>query len=482
MPVDGYTANLVLSRLTYGPIPSSRSELMSGGLRPWLEQQLFDRGVETNGLISGKTVFLSNQLDVRATLLHQNYRRREERVSQETAALTLLRRLYSVNQVTESLVEFISDYVPVPLFSEADWARMDYDKTIRAGIGGTYPELLASLSLHPAMLFYLNGQTNTARSPNENFGRELLELFTITPLDRYTETDVQAVAKLLTGINYSMVEYRTVARPDNHSFGPIKVKGFSHSNSYTSNSEVILSRARQLIVHLAKLPATAKAFSLRMARRYLSDNPPSDLLRAMESTYLETKGSIPKTMQSMVLHPRFLSTPAVKVKRPAEHFCSTVRALELEPSAKLLENKGTAWGVESDAFNPLLGILNRQGHAPFDWETPDGYPDFATAWSTFGGQIQRWNFSAKVSQGGLSNLFSKPNYQTQFLGYKNLEELISDISQSLLAQPLRSEDRDQMVRLLQSSDVRNLPDATRRTRAVSMATALVMATEEWNSR
>jgi hypothetical protein len=184
----------------------------------------------------------------------------------------------------------------------------------------------------------------------------------------------------------------------------------------------------------------------------------------------------------MVLHPRFLSTPAVKVKRPAEHFCSTVRALGLEPSAKLLENKGTAWGVESDAFNPLLGILNRQGHAPFDWETPDGYPDFATAWSTFGGQIQRWNFSAKVSQGGLSNLFSKPNYQTQFLGYKNLEELISDISQSLLAQPLRSEDRDQMVRLLQSSDVRNLPDATRRTRAVSMATALVMATEEWNSR
>jgi uncharacterized protein (DUF1800 family) len=481
MPIDAYTANLLLSRLTYGPTYTSRAELTAQGLGPWLQGQFAGRE-ETHHLISGKTVFLSNQLDIRSTLLHQNYRRRHERVSQETAGLTLLRRLYSVNQVTESLVEFISDYVPVPLFSDADWARMDYDKTIRAGISGTYPDLLVSLSLHPAMLFYLNGQTNTVKSPNENFGRELLELFTVTPNDRYTETDVQSVAKLLTGISYSMVEYRTVARPENHYFGPISVKGFSHSNSSTGDSDVILSRARQLIVHLAKLPATAKAFSLRMARRYLSDKPAADILRAMEETYLETGGSIPKTMQTMVLHPRFLSTPAEKVKRPAEHFGSTVRALGLEPSSKLLENKGTSWGVESDALNPLVGVLNRQGHSPFDWETPDGYPDFATAWSTFGGQIQRWNFSARVSQGGLTNLFSQPTYQTQFLSYKDLPELVSSISQSLLAQPLRGEDRDQMVKLLQNSDFRNLPDATRRSRAVSMATALVMATEEWNSR
>lgn len=475
---NDFDTNLVLSRLTYGPEQSLRNQLVQKGLKNWLSEQLASNAEESHPLLQAGTAFLSNQLSLREVATHPNFRRRTERVAQEVASLTMLRRLYSDHQVRETLVEFISDYVPVPLFSSGEWARMDYDRTIRNMIGGTYPDLLVSLSFHPAMLFYLNGQTNTAKSPNENFGRELLELFTVTPKAQYTESDVVGASQMLSGISFSLLEYRTKAAPSLHHFGRIKVLGFTHPNAPTDSEDTILSRASQMILHLAKLPQTARAFSLRMATRFLSDRPPSDVLRAMEKSYLASGGSIFQTLQALVLHPRFLSTPASKVKRPAEHFSSTIRALALQPTVK---RPSGGW-LDSDALNPMLAVLKRQGHLPFDWETPDGFPDQSIAWATFGGQVQRWNLSARLSQGGYANIFNNSEYEKQFVDWLTLEELLSKISMSLLSQPLREVDAAHMVRLLKANEPRNLPEGPRKARMVQLAMALVMATEEWNVR
>lgn len=476
-----YASNLVLSRLTYGPETTSRANLQKLGLSGWLKAELRRAKPETHPFLTGSTLFLSNQLSLSQVKNHPNFRRQPQRISQEVAALTTLRRLYSVNQVRESLVEFISDYVPVPLYSPADWARMDYDQTIRGGISGTYPDLLSALAFHPAMLFYLNGQTNTATSPNENFGRELLELFTVTPAAKYSEKDVVASARLFSGISFSLLDYKTRAVPSDHYFGEIRVMGFRHSNAKTEDSETILNRARQLIRHLALQPETAKAFSARMAKRFLSDKPPADVLRAMEAKYLATGGSIFETLRTLAEHPRFISTPPSKVKRPAEHFSSTVRALALDLAAQY-QDLTSETSIPSDALNQLLAVLNRQGHLPYDWETPDGFPDTSAAWSTFGGQIQRWNFSSILSQGGYQRFFQQADLVQRFGNYSSLQELVSLVSTSLLAQPLLATDQAEIVKLLETNKGNNPLDAAAKKRQIGMALALVMATEEWNTR
>lgn len=71
-------------------------------------------------------------------------------------------------------------------------------RTQRAGAFGTFPDLLRTMTVDPAMLIWLDGRKSTGRNPNENYGREMMELFSLG-LGNYAESDVQADAKALTG-------------------------------------------------------------------------------------------------------------------------------------------------------------------------------------------------------------------------------------------------------------------------------------------
>ena len=479
--LDDFTTNLVLSRLTFGPNASSRAELSTLGLKKWLSQELAATAPEQSVFLSNPSTFPSNGETLAETLENPLYKRRAFWVSRELAALTTIRKLYAANQVQETLAEHFADYLPVPLFSQADIARMDYDRVIRANIKKTYPELLVAVAFHPAMLISLDGQTNTAASPNENFGRELLELFTVTPNAKYSEKDVVQASLMLTGINYSYATSELRAIPSKHYFGRISLLGYTHSNLPTDSSSTILTRAAQMITHLALLPATAEEFSLRMARRYLSETPSKKLLELMKSTYLATKGSIPAVFTAMVLSPEFLSTKPSKVKRPAEHLASSVRALNLELAVPIqdLVNSGQ---LDFNDLNALYNILWMQGHVPFDWETPDGYPDYSDAWTTFGGQAQRWNITAKISQGSMRNVFTVPNFSDLLTQSTSVSGVIDQVVQRTLSGPLRVSDKQRMVTLIEANVNRTQTPQQQFAKISSMAFGLVMATEEWNLR
>ena len=479
--LDDFTTNLVLSRLTFGPTAASRAELSSLGLKKWLTKELAAKAPEQSVFLTDPKTFPSSNETLAQTLENPLYRRRAFWVSRELAALTTLRKLYAANQVQETLAEHFADYVPVPLFSQADIARMDYDRTIRANIQKTYPELLVAAAFHPAMLISLNGQTSTAASPNENFGRELLELFTVTPKFKYSEKDVVQAALMLTGINYSYATTELRAIPSRHHFGRISLLGFTHSNLPTDSSATILSRATQMIKHLALLPATAEEFSLRMARRYVSETPSKKLLELMKRTYLSTKGSIPAVFSAMVLSPEFLATKPSKVKRPAEHLASSVRALNLELAAPI-QDLVTSGQLDFNDLNSLTTILERQGHVPFDWGTPDGYPDYSDAWTTFGGQAQRWNLTAKISQGAMRNVFTVPTFATLLTQSTSVSTVIDQVVQRTLSSPLRASDKQRMVTLIEANVNRAQTAQQQFAKISSMAFGLVMATEEWNLR
>ncbi|MCB9246843.1 MAG: DUF1800 domain-containing protein [Flavobacteriales bacterium] len=90
--------------------------------------------------------------------------------------------------------------------------------TLRAGAMGNFKELVRKITIDPAMLIYLNGNKNTKRAPDENYARELQELFTLGkgPGSQYTEADVQAAAKVLTGWRINATTLSSYFDPNQH--------------------------------------------------------------------------------------------------------------------------------------------------------------------------------------------------------------------------------------------------------------------------
>src|SRR4030088_2918076 len=92
---------------------------------------------------------------------------------------------------------------------------LNQNQTLRNGALGSFSDLLVSVTQDPAMLLWLDGVKNTNRAPNENYGREMMELFTLGWSNGYTETDVREQARALTGWHADFVRG---AAPSNFNF------------------------------------------------------------------------------------------------------------------------------------------------------------------------------------------------------------------------------------------------------------------------
>lgn len=106
-------------------------------------------------------------------------------------------------------------------------SEMQYsmNQLLRTQCKGNFKQLIHDVTLQPAMLYYLNGYLNIASAPDENYGRELLELFTLGQGSGYTEDDVQAAARVLTGWTF---------RQEDENDQPILPQTFFHAPNHTT--------------------------------------------------------------------------------------------------------------------------------------------------------------------------------------------------------------------------------------------------------
>ncbi|MEZ4740200.1 MAG: DUF1800 domain-containing protein [Flavobacteriales bacterium] len=103
-------------------------------------------------------------------------------------------------KLREKLTLFWYNHMPVELGAVFDGDMLyNYDQILRNHCMGNFRQMLVEVSKSPAMLTYLNGTLNTSVAPDENYARELMELFTLGEGSGYTEADVQAAARVLTG-------------------------------------------------------------------------------------------------------------------------------------------------------------------------------------------------------------------------------------------------------------------------------------------
>jgi uncharacterized protein (DUF1800 family) len=407
----------LVSRLTWGPTTDGRG-LDGMTARRWLEQQLHpsdDDGLppQVQAQIAGLTITARPMeqiaIDVKQLQLQvqaakgtdgakdagKSYQDALNTLSREAQTRSLLRDLYSKNQLKEQLTWFWLNHFNVHAPKGVIRALVgDYEETaIRPHVLGPFRELLAATLFHPAMIQYLDNQQNAVGKINENYAREIMELHTMGVGSGYSQTDVQELARILTGVGVNLSgqphlgpanQKQTVSdglfefNPRRHDFGDKMFLGQTIKGTG-------LDEVSQAIDILARQPATAKLISTQLAQYFCCDAPSSALVKAMSATFQKSDGDISAVLRTLFASAEFRASLGQKFKDPM-HW--TVSALRASFGSRIITNT-----------QPVINWLNRMGEPLYGHETPDGYPLLESAWSGPGQMATRFEIARQIGAG-----------------------------------------------------------------------------------
>lgn len=410
----------LLNRLTWGANASSLQQINALGMDAYLRQQLQARAPQlptaVQEQIAQMTIsqkpFEQMMLDLEAQRkaaaavkgtddsLNKAYQQELTRLAREAATRSLLRYTYSSNQLLEQMDWFWMNHFNVSTRKENLRAMVgDFDeRAIRPYALGNFKDLLRASLAHPAMLRYLDNEHNAVGKINENYARELMELHTMGVGSGYTQTDVQELARVLTGIG---MRWRLEKRRGNevsHPLGPYQL-AVMDTKRHDFGDKVILgvtikgsgpAEVEQVLDLLVRQPATARFISKKLALYFVSDTPSETLVEQMAQRFLQTRGDIPSVLKTMFDSQEFIASLGKKFKDPLHYVISSVR---MAYDDKVIVNTG-----------PMLNWLNILGQSPNGHLTPDGYPLNEVAWASPAQMTSRFDV-AKLIARGAPNLF-----------------------------------------------------------------------------
>jgi hypothetical protein len=316
-------------------------------------------------------------------------------VTSDLCEAKILRAVYSEHQLQELLVDFWFNHFNVYMDKGADrYIITSYERdAIRAHVFGRFYDLLLATAKSPAMLFYLDNWESVApeqtparavknrpkRGLNENYGRELLELHTLGVDGGYSQKDVIEVARCFTG--WTIANQRQGG--DFEYNDKVHDRGQKIVLGHIIPAGGGMGDGLQVLAILARQPATAHFISLRLAQRFVADNPPPSLVNRMADTFMQSDGDLRKVMETMLYSGEFFSPGSyrAKVKTPFEMVVSAVRATGADvTSAFLLNNQ-----------------IQRLGEPLYRKVEPNGYPIANADWVSSASLLDRLNFALALA-------------------------------------------------------------------------------------
>jgi len=485
MSSNALLSSIAASRLTYGPTPALLDMLAANGPNAYITAQLAPESVTENvGLAHTNIPFIdskfagpANPVPLAAT------------TGPGSATLTdlrawhVLRAVGADRQLLEVLLQFLENHFVTQHTKTSDYLQAYYsDSTLRNRVAteleyrenllwrqalldpqGTWRDLLRISCESPAMVIFLDtvtSRSDNGRVPNENFAREIMELFTMGVDNGYDQSDITSMSTNWTGWSFELVEVGQAFNP----FAPKATTqltpgaGTSYTNlvgvwamnfrtNYRTSRPTVIFPARtvparfgppwaganyqlsiaartgtngiqdgyDVINHLADLPFTQEFISVKFCRLFIHDDfsvgydftdpglsAEGQLVKQCMMAW-ETnspKGQIRPVLQTIFNSDLFRAHSAAghKVKTPLEYTVSAIRALRLSTNGSGMAGTFTAL-TDGYAFSTPL---NRMGAmALFDRAEPDGYPEFANGWISAGTLAERvrWTQSLLVASG-----------------------------------------------------------------------------------
>ena len=386
-PILSTPARHLVNRFSYGITPALADEVRAAGDHlAWFDQQVATA-------YDGSTDDLCDwwpdlHLDP-ATLWKRasSGGRSGFSVMQDYGRRVLMRRMTSPRQLLEVMTEFWENHFHVPTNSDNAFVwRASYGEMLRANALGRFEDLLGNAVLHPSMLLYLGAATSTKLHPNENLGRELLELHTVG-IGNYTEADVQSSARILTGYQLDYYKsWRPFYRPSDHWTGPVKVMGFSHANGAADGQDV----ARSYLSYLARHPATARRIATKLVQVFVADTVPSALVDRLADVYLAEDTAIVPVLRALVTAREFGYGVDAKVRDADRDVVATYRLLGVDVASP---------SSDESAGNLVDYQASQLGLAPFTWPRPDGKPIDNQSWVSptraLGSMALHWDMASR---------------------------------------------------------------------------------------
>ncbi|MBI2761714.1 MAG: DUF1800 domain-containing protein [Chloroflexi bacterium] len=221
-------------------------------------------------------------------------------------------------------------------------ANLLYNQNVfqRGNAFGGFSPILKGISRQPAMMFYLDTQTNVRGRPNENYARELMELFSMG-VGNYTEADVREAARAFTG--YSLAQ----------GGGEFQFRASLHD----SGTKTVLGRAGALtgddvVDIIMQQPATPKYVARKVWTSFAYPEPDEQTLAPVAKAFTDSGGDMRMVMRAVFAHAAFMSGPAYRalVKGSVEYAAGAVRSLGLAVDERRLSNWTRLMG--QSLFNP----------------------------------------------------------------------------------------------------------------------------------
>jgi len=265
---------------------------------------------------------------------------------------------------------------------------------------GNFRDMLVAIAQDPAMLFWLDGRTNTRARPQENFARELMELFTMG-VNTFAESDVYAGARVFTGWN--------LARPGTGAAQKYEFSYVANQHEttakeftfpiYADGGRVIPARAASagmqdgldLIDAVARPPATGPRLALKLYRYFINevDTPDQSLINEVSRTYYERGFAIEPMVRRLLLSAQFRDP-----KNYYKHY-----AWPAEFVVRAIKEVGYRGFSVNDALTPM----NNMGQQLFEPPDVAGWT-LADGWFSSGAMLARMNFAAALATNQKFNL------------------------------------------------------------------------------
>ena len=227
----------------------------------------------------------------------------------------------------------------MPLFKQ--------NKTMRTYCLGNFTSMTKAMLNDGALQFWLDGQENTVKAPNENLGRELMELFTLG-VDRYTEDDVKNISRVLTGYQVVRSSGEVSINQNRRDKNPVTLLGTTKSFTGDTVAEFLVAR-----------DDSAQFIAERLWYRFISSTEEMPATFSAKNAFASRE--ISAAVNAMATDPVMRDEKFAMVKSPVEWFISACRSLELTPS----ELKTPA---------QLINYLDKLGQVPFSPPNVGGWP------------------------------------------------------------------------------------------------------------
>lgn len=248
----------------------------------------------------------------------KDYRKKRRQKVQKLKAWWYFEMIDTYSPLTEKLTLFWHNHFTSSI-KKIKWPRLMFEQNLmlRKYAAGNFRDLLTAIIRDPAMMLYLDNQTNKKGHPNENFARELLELFTLGE-GHYSEKDIKEAARAFTGwkANRTQARFRFVARQ--HDYG---IKTFMGKTGQWNGDDIIRIILEQ--------PRLAEYISEKMWKEFVSEEVNSFEIKRLAKIFRQNDYEIKPLLKAILMTSEFQEARGTLIKSPIELLVGTIRLLDM---------------------------------------------------------------------------------------------------------------------------------------------------------